>query len=346
MNKSNQTEEVNISEISISKLISLVLAYGVPLLYFLISVSFYLRTYDSAQIKISILQVGGTILSALWVILLILEKRWPFKKSDLTYVAPFIAFFISGIISYAQSNFYDMSFDEFTRRILYIFLGAIIISEFRTELKMQRLFRWLIAAAVVAIGYGMIQYFDTRMFPANPHPGIDPFIWRQAFGKRVFSTYGNPNFYGNFLVIITPMLLTVNFKHTKSFVRPFMLMGILGVVVYLVDKMLIGIFGGGTFGMTNLQTGLIAVLTFLAVILIWRSKTIASGLSMFLVGALFINLYATETKGAWMGFGGTIAVTVFLMLVFFSGKLTKKIIVRIISIVTVVLVITATLVGY
>jgi len=52
-----------------------------------------------------------------------------------------------------------------------------------------------------------------KAFPPGVGNGIDPFIWRGAFGRAQFSTYGNPNFYADFLVIIFPILLT-------QFLRP------------------------------------------------------------------------------------------------------------------------------
>ena len=58
-----------------------ILMYGVPILYFLISVAFYLRTYDSAQIKITLIQMGGTVLLAAWLIKLIEEDASLFFRN-------------------------------------------------------------------------------------------------------------------------------------------------------------------------------------------------------------------------------------------------------------------------
>ncbi|MGQ9621801.1 MAG: O-antigen ligase family protein, partial [Bacteroidales bacterium] len=60
-----------------------------------------------------------------------------------------------------------------------------------------------------------IQYLDVKFFPRGD-AGLDPFIWRGAFGNRVFSTFGNPNFYGDFLVVMAPIVLAMFFK-TRSF---------------------------------------------------------------------------------------------------------------------------------
>jgi putative inorganic carbon (HCO3(-)) transporter len=64
-------------------------------------------------------------------------------------------------------------------------------------------------ALFLATFYGIIQYLDGKYFLPNPEPGLDPFIWRQAFGNRIFSTFGNPNFYGDFLVALAPTTLAL-----------------------------------------------------------------------------------------------------------------------------------------
>jgi len=49
-------------------------------------------------------------------------------------------------------------------------------------------------------------------------PGLDPFIWRQAFGTRIFSTFGNPNFYGDFLVVMGPILMAMYLKTKRLYI--------------------------------------------------------------------------------------------------------------------------------
>lgn len=183
------------------------LAFGLPILYFLISVMFYLRTYDSAQIKITLIQLGGAVLLATFLIKLLEEDSMPFFKKNLIIIAPFLLFLASGVISAAFSPFKLASLNELYRRIFYIVFSLIVLKEFDSEDKMKRLYFWLYAAAYVATIYGIIQYLDVHFFPKNPEPGLDPFIWRGAFGPRIFSTFGNPNFYGDFLVVMGPIVL-------------------------------------------------------------------------------------------------------------------------------------------
>ena len=59
----------------IKKSFSKFILYGLPLFYLLVAVSFYLVTYDSAQIKITIVQIGGVLLVASWLALKLETER-------------------------------------------------------------------------------------------------------------------------------------------------------------------------------------------------------------------------------------------------------------------------------
>ena len=55
---------------------------------------------------------------------------------------------------------------------------------------MKLLTYFIIGATWIVCIYGWIQLF-----------GLDPFAWKGAFGKRIFSTFGNPNFFGAWLLL-------------------------------------------------------------------------------------------------------------------------------------------------
>ncbi|HBA61709.1 MAG TPA: hypothetical protein DCZ92_13035 [Elusimicrobia bacterium] len=227
--------------------------WWVPVLYLLISDSFYLRTYDSAQVKITLLQMGGVSMLAMWVSLLILEGRRAFRKEDFILLAPFFAYFIYIIVSFVHAPYTGPSVDDFVRYILYMSVTLIIIREFTTE-SIDRLTKILLITAYISVLYGFVQFLDTRWFPPKEQgPGIDPFIWRWAFAQRVFSTYGNPNFFGNFLVLILPIAVTQFMKRKSVILLPLIFLDLL-------------------------------------------------------------CLYATETKGAWLGFG----ISFFIFCVFYG----------------------------
>jgi O-antigen ligase/tetratricopeptide (TPR) repeat protein len=210
-----ENEEALVVNQKISSFTENLIKYGLPILYFLISIAFYLKTYDSAQIKITLIQLGGTIILATWLIKLIEEDVLMFLKKNIIVILPLLLFLFSGIFSHLHSPFKYASGNELVRRVLYIAMALIVLSEFKTEDRMKRLFNWLFAACFVATIYGVVQYLDGRFFPPAPEPGLDPFIWRGAFGARVFSTFGNPNFYGDFLVVLSPLTLAM-FLYTRK----------------------------------------------------------------------------------------------------------------------------------
>ncbi|GAB4033449.1 MAG: tetratricopeptide repeat protein [Elusimicrobiota bacterium] len=188
-----------------------------PWLYLLVSSSFYLRTYDSAQVKITLVQMGGITLLGLWLSLLFLEGKRAFRKDDFIFLSPFISYLAYVWISFLHAPYKGPSVDDLIRYTIYMTVSLIVIREFDKR-AVDRLTRILTLTAYIATIYGLIQWLDTRFFPSpREGSGIDPFIWRWAFGERVFSTYGNPNFFGNFLVLIFPILLS-QFLKSRSFI--------------------------------------------------------------------------------------------------------------------------------
>ena len=196
----------------IKKVSSKFILYGLPLFYFLVAVSFYLGTYDSAQIKITIVQIGGVALLCSWLIYKFESDFFDSFRKNAMVLLPIILFLFSGLISFTHSPFPLASLNEFIRRLIYCFLAIIIIDCFQNKKDLKRLVNFLIFATYVVCIYGIIQFIDTRYFPAPPAKGLDPFIWRWAFQERIFSTFGNPNFFGDFLVVMNPIVLALFFR--------------------------------------------------------------------------------------------------------------------------------------
>lgn len=198
------------------------IVYTLPLFYFLTSVMFYLKTYDSAMIKITILQIGGTIFLCFWLIQLLDEGNAIFKKEQLVYTIPFLLVLSSAIVTFIHSHNKLESSDDFLRKIFYISLAVIVIREINFEKAIKLFAYFIIGANFVSTFYGLIQYLDISFFPPLPERGLDPFIWRQAFGSRIFSTFGNPNFFGDFLVLSLPLIFSFYLK-TKNLFLYFMI---------------------------------------------------------------------------------------------------------------------------
>ena len=199
-----------------ARLCSKYLSYGLPFLYLLTSIAFYLHTYDSAQVKITIVQMLGISLMGVWYLKLLCEWEIPFKRYA-TIVAPLLACLASGLFSFSHAAYRGPSLDECLRRVFYIHFALIALTEINTVERLKRMVSYLLLATVISVVYGLMEMLDYRFFPLASFPtGIDPFIWRQAFGSRIFSTFGNPNFFGNFLVILTPITLALLLKRNRE----------------------------------------------------------------------------------------------------------------------------------
>ncbi|MDR3256601.1 MAG: O-antigen ligase family protein [Endomicrobium sp.] len=198
-----------------------IILYGLPIFYFLIAVCFYLGTYDSAQIKITILHVGGLFLIMTWLLLKIEEGNFNFFNKKLVYIFPVLLFLLSGTVSFFISPLKLASFNELVKRFIYCGLVFILVSEFDDNKKILRIKDWLIIASYIVCLYGLLQIIDYYFFPAPPTSGLDPFGWRQAFGKRIMSTFGNPNFFGDFLIVMSPIILSL-FVYKRKFYLAFL----------------------------------------------------------------------------------------------------------------------------
>jgi len=281
---------------------NVIIDFGLPVLAFLIALSFYLKTYDSCQIKITLLHIGATIIIAAWIVKVIEKGRLLESREQWLFALPALFFLLSGIISFFISPFKFTSFEEVTRRVLYVGIFLIALIEFNSSTKVNRMFRWVLAATFIAVFYGLIQFIE-----------LDPFIWRGAFGDRIFSTFGNPNFFAAFLVLVTPLILTFfdfsNLKETKRTVASLILVVTIGILYcfmqFLGKEGLMRLGGLGaaafTFFVENKTYAfffLLLVSLFLMVLVKMKSKKL---LVLFLFIVL-VNILMTRTKAAYIGF--------------------------------------------
>jgi len=286
----------------LTKYCNVIIDFGLPILAFLIALSFYLKTYDSCQIKITLLHIGATIIIAAWIVKAIERGRLLERREQRMFAIPALFFLLSGIVSFSISPFKFTSFEEFTRRVLYIGIFLIALIEFNSSEKVNRMFRWILAATFIAVFYGLVQFMD-----------LDPFIWRGAFGDRIFSTFGNPNFFAAFLVLVTPLILTFfdfsDLKQTRKTVASLVLVSAIGILYCFMQflgkegLMRLGSLGAAafTFFVENKTYSfffLLLLSLFLMVLLKMKSKK-ALVLFLFIV---LVNVLMTRTKAAYIGF--------------------------------------------
>jgi tetratricopeptide (TPR) repeat protein/O-antigen ligase len=295
------------------------LSIGLPFLYFLTSIGFYLHTYDSAQVKITVVQMLGIVLVSMWYLTILCDRDRDWKVY-LPIAAPLLASLLSGVVSWSHAAYPGPSLDEALRRVLYIHFALIALTEMKTMERMKRMLWFLMASTAVATLYGLIQFLDWKFYPLLTNSvGLDPFVWRQAFSSRVFSTFGNPNFFGNFLVIVTP--ITLSFLVRKHSDRP-------GSVLLFAFSTLV------VSGLIWHSTEVVQAVHLDAwdnafVALLMLSYCMAVALRFSWLGILFflITLCNTVTvsKGAWVGYAAAMLSFLLLVLFFFPQFRSEKV---------------------
>ena len=170
-----------------------VLTWGIGLLCLFISICFYLGTYDTAFVKITLLQTGGIVLLTFWAALLAVQKRGPVAKQNLPWILPFLIYFGWNFLITLFAPYPLDAFDEILRYVLYFGLSLLILDRF-TQNSARILTKCIILAAWISCVYGLLQVVDRWL------PGADIMPWRGYFGTRIFSTHANPNFFADFLV--------------------------------------------------------------------------------------------------------------------------------------------------
>ncbi len=162
-------------------------------LILLVSVAFFTATYDSAHVKLTLLQIGATVLLTLWAALKITQRQNPFTRRTLPFLAPLLIYIAWMSLSFLCFPYKLEAAEEFLRLWFYGGISCLIACEF-TRKDIATLTKFIIATAWVCLGYGALQIVNIWL------PGADLLPWHGFFGNRIFSTQANPNFFGAFIV--------------------------------------------------------------------------------------------------------------------------------------------------
>lgn len=173
-----------------SETILLVLAFMLPL-------AFFLRTYDGTAIKTTLFESGTLALAFAWLFKGLERGRWELPQAARTLALPALALLVWTVMRFAFAPYKLASLQGFLEQVLCLLTYIIALLEFGGAQNARRVFGWITAAAWLAGLYGLSQ-----------HLGFDPFLWKGAFGGRVFSTFGDPDFFGFFLALCVPLTLT------------------------------------------------------------------------------------------------------------------------------------------
>ncbi|MDD5258597.1 MAG: tetratricopeptide repeat protein [bacterium] len=237
-----------------------------------IVLAFYLTSYDSCQIKITIFQIGGAIILATWLFRALQDGR--FTKQRLFWDLPVLLYLLWGIIVFIKTPFKSSmsAIDEFIRLVYYTGIYLAVSDYFSQDRKMKVLANFLLVTVSCAIIYGFMQLF-----------GKDPFNWSGAFNTRVFSTFGNPNFYAAFLVLTGPLILSYFFTTQNKTAR------VLYGLLFTANTVSLFITGskGGWLGIA----GSISIFTMLMVRYVVHSRRLKVYLVTFTLTAILVSAF-------------------------------------------------------
>jgi tetratricopeptide (TPR) repeat protein len=166
-------------------------------LVFMLPLAFFLQTYDGTAIKTTIFESGTLALAFAWLFKGLERGRWELPQAAKSLALPAVALLAWTVLRFAFAPYKLASLQGFLKQVLCLLTYIIALLEFGGAQNARRVFAWITSAAWLAALYGVLQ-----------HLGFDPLLWKGAFGSRVFSTFGDPDFFGFFLALCVPLTLT------------------------------------------------------------------------------------------------------------------------------------------
>ena len=161
--------------------------------------AFYLRTYDSAIIKATIMQLGVLAAVSVWLIGSLNEGRFEIPAKTAPLILPAALLLIWNVLSFLHSPYRLASADGFIKQEAFLLTFILTIISFsRRDIRTAVLVMLAGWAAIVV--YGLMQY-----------AGMDPFVWKGAFGDKLFSTLANPNLFSAYLLLLFPLGLALTY---------------------------------------------------------------------------------------------------------------------------------------
>lgn len=169
-------------------------------LFFCLPLIFFPTTSEIFEFnKIIFLYFMTILITAFWIIKMIFNKKFIFKKTILDL--PFLLFLLSQILSTILSIDFRTSFLGYYSRFqggllstfCYLLLYWALVSNLEKKQILKTLKVVLLSGFLVSC-YAFLQHF-----------GIDKDLWIQDVQNRVFSTFGQPNWLAAWIIILLPL---------------------------------------------------------------------------------------------------------------------------------------------
>ncbi len=223
---------------------------------FFITLSFSIITYNTVTIKNVFFLLFFFLLFALWAAFKSSAAR-AFDKKRFIYFLPLIIYVLYNIISFLFNPYKLNSFEDFFYYTA-VYTIPLLLVPLQRYASVRVINNFFFLTCFICYAYGAVQIIDIWVLK-----GADIMPWAEFFGKRIFSTQANPNFFADFLAF-SLFWVFVNFLERKE--KRFLVLFVLGVV----------------------------------------------------------DLYFTESKGAWLAFGAGVFILCLFYTNFFVPALSKK----------------------
>lgn len=156
-------------------------------------VVFYLRTYDSNMVKMTVTQAGAAAALACWAIGALESGRLQVPAAAARLLLPAALLAVWNALRFSFSGYRVASMTGFLQQEAFL-AGFVLTALCFTRRDVRLLAGVALSGWAVAVLYGALQRL-----------GLDPFIWKDAYGPGiVFSTAANPEFLAAFLALCAP----------------------------------------------------------------------------------------------------------------------------------------------
>lgn len=155
------------------------------------------------------------------------NSRVDLESIDFSIIIFFMSIFIAGITSLFPN--------ESINYLLYYFITfttlIIIVSSIKTYDDLYKLIRIILIGVTLTAIYGIYQWLVVGI---QVNPSQTDLTINQGMGGRVYSTMGNPNVYGELLVLLVPFFATVILNEKSIIKKIFWIILLMPVLIILL----------------------------------------------------------------------------------------------------------------
>ncbi len=134
------------------------------------------------------------------------------KKLDISFLIFISVILISGFMSI----FFKDSLNDLIFYILILITMIILFNSINSSKDLSKLVHFIVIATSITAFYGLYQW---KVVGIEINPSLTDITVNQGMGGRVYSTMGNPNIYGELLVLTMPFFIAAILNSKKYYIK-------------------------------------------------------------------------------------------------------------------------------